>query len=368
MHDHTMAKEFAEHTGAAAAGQKKSAGAKLGAGIGGALAAIVGGMAAKSAEQDDKGEQGATRSSAPPQHSDSPLLSPPRIGSGAAGARADDLSAAPRSPSLEPTSYGAAQRGDSSYVVTPSVGSGVTGARTGDTSSGTSQSLSSTLESGSSSAPVVAGPLAATLAGAGLGGLIGALAGAGVDKKLAERYEKDLNTGGIVIGVAAKSGNDMKVRDILRNDTTASGAVGTQKGIQTGKTAREVMSGGVECVGENDTVLQAAKRLAEMNVGALPICGEDQRLKGMLTDRDIVVKVLAKGSDPGKTRVGELGEGKPVTIGADDSLDEALRTMISQKVRRLPVIDGHKLVGIISQAAKDGIAWATGHPFLHRFF
>jgi len=367
MHDHTMAKEFAEHTGAAAAGQKKSAGAKLGAGIGGALAAIVGGMAAKSAEQDDKGEQGATRSSAPPQHSDSPLLSPPRIGSGAAGARADDLSAAPRSPSLEPTSYGAAQRGDSSYVVTPSVGSGVTGARTGDTSSGTSQSLSSTLESGSSSAPVVAGPLAATLAGAGLGGLIGALAGAGVDKKLAERYEKDLNTGGIVIGVAAKSGNDMKVRDILRNDTTASGAAGT-KGIETGKTAREVMSGGVECVGENDTVLQAAKRLAEMNVGALPICGEDQRLKGMLTDRDIVVKVLAKGSDPGKTRVGELGEGKPVTIGADDSLDEALRTMISQKVRRLPVIDGHKLVGIISQAAKDGIAWATGHPFLHRFF
>jgi CBS domain-containing protein len=116
------------------------------------------------------------------------------------------------------------------------------------------------------------------------------------------------------------------------------------------KTAREVMTGGAECVGENDSVLDAAKRLAELEVGSMPICGEDNRLKGMLTDRDIVVKVLAQGKDPGETRAGELGEGKPVTIGADDSVDEALRTMIDHKVRRLPVIDGHDLVGIVSQA------------------
>ena len=116
------------------------------------------------------------------------------------------------------------------------------------------------------------------------------------------------------------------------------------------KTAREAMSGGVECVGENDTILQAAKRLAELNVGAMPICGEDQRLKGMLTDRDIVVKVLAEGKDPANVRAGELGEGKPVTIGADDSLEEALRTMKSHRVRRLPVIDVHKLIGMLSQA------------------
>jgi CBS domain-containing protein len=117
-----------------------------------------------------------------------------------------------------------------------------------------------------------------------------------------------------------------------------------------GKTAREVMTGGAECVGENESVLDAAKRLAELDVGSMPICGEDNRLKGMLTDRDIVVKVLAEGRDPGETRAGELGEGKPVTIGADDSVDEALRTMIDHKVRRLPVIDGHDLVGIVSQA------------------
>jgi CBS domain-containing protein len=116
------------------------------------------------------------------------------------------------------------------------------------------------------------------------------------------------------------------------------------------KTARDVMTGGVECVGENETVLDAAKRLAELDVGAMPICGEDNRLKGMLTDRDIVVKVLANGKDPGDVRAGELGEGKPVTIGADDSVQEALRTMKEYKVRRLPVIDGHDLVGVVSQA------------------
>ncbi len=116
------------------------------------------------------------------------------------------------------------------------------------------------------------------------------------------------------------------------------------------KTAREVMTGDAQCVGENDTVLDAAKRLAELDVGAMPICGEDDRLKGMVTDRDIVVKVLARGQDPASVRAGELGEGKPVTIGADDSIEEAIRTMKDHKVRRLPVIDGHRLIGIVSQA------------------
>jgi CBS domain-containing protein len=117
-----------------------------------------------------------------------------------------------------------------------------------------------------------------------------------------------------------------------------------------GKTARDVMTQNAECVGENETVLDAARRLADLNVGAVPICGEDNRLKGMLTDRDIVVKVLAAGKDPASTRAGELGAGKPVTIGADDSIEEALHTMSQHQVRRLPVIDGHDLVGIVSQA------------------
>jgi CBS domain-containing protein len=115
------------------------------------------------------------------------------------------------------------------------------------------------------------------------------------------------------------------------------------------KTARDVMTPDARCVGENDTISTAARLMSELEVGALPICGEDDRLKGMLTDRDIVVKVLAEGKDPEQTRAGEFGQGKPVTIGADDSISEAIRTMKDHAVRRLPVIDGHDLVGIVSQ-------------------
>jgi CBS domain-containing protein len=109
------------------------------------------------------------------------------------------------------------------------------------------------------------------------------------------------------------------------------------------------MTPNAECIGENETVVEAAKKMAQLNVGAMPICGEDNRLKGMLTDRDIAVKVLAEDKDPSQTKAGELGQGKPVTIGADDSVEEALETMKAEKVRRLPVIDGHDLVGIVSQ-------------------
>jgi CBS domain-containing protein len=115
-------------------------------------------------------------------------------------------------------------------------------------------------------------------------------------------------------------------------------------------TARDIMTGGTECIGENETLEDAAKKLADLDVGAMPICGEDDRLKGMLTDRDIVIKAIAAGKSPAEVKAGELGEGKPVTIGADDSVEEALQTMVDHKVRRLPVIDGHDLVGVISQA------------------
>ncbi len=120
------------------------------------------------------------------------------------------------------------------------------------------------------------------------------------------------------------------------------------------KTAREIMSGGVECVGENETVAEAARKMARLEVGALPICGEDDRLKGMVTDRDIVVKVLAQGKDPNTCTAGELAEGKPVTIGADDDAEELVRTMSRHQVKRVPVIDGHRLVGMVSEADVAG--------------
>jgi CBS domain-containing protein len=115
-------------------------------------------------------------------------------------------------------------------------------------------------------------------------------------------------------------------------------------------TARELMSEGAECVRSSDTLTTAAQRMRELGVGSMPICGEDDRLAGIITDRDIVVHCVADGGDPSSTEVDKLAEGKPVTIGADDDVEEALRTMIQHDVRRLPVIDGHLLVGMLSQA------------------
>jgi CBS domain-containing protein len=115
-------------------------------------------------------------------------------------------------------------------------------------------------------------------------------------------------------------------------------------------TARDIMTGGAKCIGENETLTQAARKMKDLNVGSLPICGEDNRLKGMITDRDIVVKCLAEGGDPSIATASQFAEGKPVTIGADDTIDEAIRTMQQHQVRRLPVIDGHNLVGMLSQA------------------
>jgi len=115
-------------------------------------------------------------------------------------------------------------------------------------------------------------------------------------------------------------------------------------------TARELMTEDAECVRSTDSLTTAAQRMRDLEVGSMPICGEDDKLAGIITDRDIVVRCLADGGDPSTTEVGQLAEGKPVTIGADDDIEEALRTMIEHDIRRLPVIDGHRLVGMLSQA------------------
>jgi len=114
--------------------------------------------------------------------------------------------------------------------------------------------------------------------------------------------------------------------------------------------ARDIMTPDVTCVGEKETLTEAAHKMAELGVGSLPIRGDDNRLKGMVTDRDIVVKALAQDRDPSQVMAGELSQGKPVTIGADDDVAEVLRTMSEHQVRRLPVIDGHRLIGIVALA------------------
>jgi CBS domain-containing protein len=113
--------------------------------------------------------------------------------------------------------------------------------------------------------------------------------------------------------------------------------------------ARDIMTPGADFVDGSTTVLEVAKKLAAQDYGSLPICN-GEKLEGMVTDRDIVVKVLAAGKDPATTKVIDLIQGEVVTIGADDPIEEAARTMAKHQVRRLPVIDGTKLVGMVAQA------------------
>ena len=116
-------------------------------------------------------------------------------------------------------------------------------------------------------------------------------------------------------------------------------------------TARDIMTSGIEIVSGGDTVQEAARKMAEADIGAMPICNAEGRLEGMITDRDIAIKVVAAGKDPASTQVAELADvDEVVTIGADDPVEEALRTMKQYKVRRLPVIDGDKVIGMVSQA------------------
>jgi CBS domain-containing protein len=116
------------------------------------------------------------------------------------------------------------------------------------------------------------------------------------------------------------------------------------------ETARDIMTCGVRCIPANETLDRAAQMMREMNVGALPICDASERMTGMLTDRDIVVKCIAKGHDPAKVTAGDLAEGTPRWIDAAADIKDALRVMKTHQIRRLPVVENKKLVGMISEA------------------
>jgi len=116
-------------------------------------------------------------------------------------------------------------------------------------------------------------------------------------------------------------------------------------------TSREIMTPDPTFCADDVTVAEVARQMADDGIGAVPVCSTEGRLAGVITDRDLAVQVIAAGLDPQTTRVGELLDGSEVvTIGADDSVEEAIRTMKEHAVRRLPVIDGRRLVGMVSQA------------------
>ncbi|HEU5081770.1 MAG TPA: CBS domain-containing protein [Acidimicrobiales bacterium] len=115
--------------------------------------------------------------------------------------------------------------------------------------------------------------------------------------------------------------------------------------------ARDIMTPNPRIVKVDDSVDRIARVLADENIGAVVVCNDERRLQGMITDRDLAIEVVAKDRDPHSTRAAELVDGREVvTIGADDSIDEAIDTMKAHAVRRLPVIDGTEVIGIVSQA------------------
>jgi CBS domain-containing protein len=116
-----------------------------------------------------------------------------------------------------------------------------------------------------------------------------------------------------------------------------------------GTSIKEVMTRDVRACEPNATVADAAKVMAQEDVGPIPIV-EDGRLVGIVTDRDIVVRVVAEGRDPKTTTVNEIASTELVTVSPDDDLDEALNRLAERQIRRLPVVEGDRLVGIVAQA------------------
>jgi CBS domain-containing protein len=117
-----------------------------------------------------------------------------------------------------------------------------------------------------------------------------------------------------------------------------------------GRQARDIMHPGAECIGEGDTVAAAAQRMRDLGIGSLPVCGTDDRLHGILTDRDIVLRCVAEGRDPAMVRAGDLAEGTLFWVEATAGIGEVLQQMENHQVKRLPVIESHRLVGIITEA------------------
>lgn len=116
-------------------------------------------------------------------------------------------------------------------------------------------------------------------------------------------------------------------------------------------TAKDIMHTGVQWIPMHETLDRVAQLMRELDVGALPISDPEDRMCGIITDRDIVTKCIAAGQDPSRVTAGDLAQGTPRWIGADATIDDVLREMRSHRIRRLPVIDEHKrLVGMISEA------------------
>jgi CBS domain-containing protein len=112
---------------------------------------------------------------------------------------------------------------------------------------------------------------------------------------------------------------------------------------------KDLMTSELTTVAPETSVSEAAERMAREDIGPLPVV-ENDRLVGIVTDRDLVVRVLAEGRDPRSTTVREVASKEPITVSVDDDLVTTLDLLAKHQVRRVPVVDGDRLVGIVAQA------------------
>ncbi len=112
----------------------------------------------------------------------------------------------------------------------------------------------------------------------------------------------------------------------------------------------DIMSGHVISVGQKEPVTAAARLMKRHNLGALPVCDDTGRLRGVVTDRDIVTRCIALDLDPADTMLREIMSRGILTCGPGDDVDKTAAAMGREQVRRIPVTDGDRLVGMVSLA------------------
>lgn len=111
---------------------------------------------------------------------------------------------------------------------------------------------------------------------------------------------------------------------------------------------KDLMSSGVISITPEENASLAARLIARHNIGALPVCSSDGKLRGILTDRDIVLRCVAADSSPEQTRVKDIMTRGVITVSPEDDIREASRLMASGQVRRLPVVEEGRVVGMLS--------------------
>lgn len=111
---------------------------------------------------------------------------------------------------------------------------------------------------------------------------------------------------------------------------------------------KELMSKNPVTISQEESAAVAARLLSRHNLGSLPVCGSDGRLRGIVTDRDIVLRCVAAENDPDITPVREIMSRSMITVSPEDDVRSAVQLMAGRQVRRLPVVEKGKVVGMLS--------------------